>query len=80
MKNHGFGGLGGSKGGLGEGLGAILAPIAEKVTKNVEKVTWSTPPLGTHLRAKMAKKSKLGSFLVFFLRFVSGVHFFFDFR
>ena len=60
MKNHGFGGLGGSKGGLGEGLGAILAPIAEKVTKNVEKVTWSTPPpLGTHLRAKMAKKVNL---------------------
>ena len=56
MKNHGFGGLGGSKGGLGEGLGAILAPIAEKVTKNVEKVTWSTPPLGTHLRTKMQQK------------------------
>ena len=29
--NHGLGGLGGSMGGLGEGLGAIWAPRAEKV-------------------------------------------------
>ena len=56
MKNHGFGGLGGSKGGLGEGLGAILAPIAEKVTKNVEKVTWSTPPLGDPFEGQNGKK------------------------
>ena len=31
VKNHGLGGLGGARGGLGEGLGAILAPRAEKV-------------------------------------------------
>ena len=55
MKNHGLGGLGGSKVGLGEGLGAIWAPRFEKVTKNVEKVTWSTPHLGDPFGVKIAR-------------------------
>ena len=56
MKNHGFGGLGGSKGGLGEGLGAILAPIAEKVIKKRRKSDLVDPPLGDPFEGQNGKK------------------------
>ena len=55
VKNMYFGGLGGSRGGLGEGLGAILAPRHEKMKKK-----WFVGGPPPKLDPKIAKNRYVG--------------------
>ena len=56
IKNHGLEGLGGSWGGLGEGLGAILAPRAKKSPTSDSL----DPPWPPKLEPKFVKKRHVG--------------------
>ena len=71
-----WGGPGGSWGRPGSHFG----PKTAQSSKNLEKVTWRTPPpRGAKLGAKIGEKSDTDAFLIVFLMYLFETRFFINF-